>query len=153
MSEPNVVLTLRRKRDDIENAIAGYEKRLEAARRDLAHVAATIQLFEAAAGPEGVKPYQDVHRLFRRGEIATLCKAALAERGPLDTRELSHHVMSAKGFAPDNELRKTIAFKIVQALTMQAKRGGVVKGEKRGGVRVWIFNSHSYPSLSYSEKS
>lgn len=29
MSEPNVVLTLRRKRDDIENAIVGYEKRLE----------------------------------------------------------------------------------------------------------------------------
>lgn len=39
--------------------------------------------------------------------------------------------MAAKGFAPDDELRKTIAFKIVQALTMQAKRGGVVKGVKR----------------------
>jgi hypothetical protein len=137
MSEPNVILTLRRKRDDIENAIAAYEKRLEAARRDLAHVAATIQLFEAAADPEGVKPYQDVHRLFRRGEIASLCKAALAERGPLDTRELSHAVMEAKGFAPDNELRKTIAFKIVQALTMQAKRGTIRASGRRNGVRLW----------------
>ena len=137
MSEPNVVLTLRRKRDEIEGAMLAYEKRLEAARRDLAHVAATLQLFEAATDPEAVKPYQDVHRLFRRGEIVALCKSALAERGPLDTRELSHAVMAAKGFAPDNELRKTIAFKIVQALTMQAKRGGVVRGEKRGGVRVW----------------
>ncbi|MFL1875215.1 hypothetical protein ACIKT0_08375 [Hansschlegelia beijingensis] len=137
MSEPNVVLTLRRKRDEIEGAILAYEKRLEAARRDLAHVAATLQLFEAAADPEAVKPYQDVHRLFRRGEIVTLCKAALAERGPLDTRELSHAVMAAKGFAPDNELRKAVAFKIVQALTMQAKRGGVGRGEKRKGLRVW----------------
>lgn len=138
MSEPNVVHTLRRKRDDIQAAIRDYEKRLDAARRDLAHVAATIQLFEAAADPEGVKPYQDIHRLFRRGEMATLCKAALAAHGSLDTPELAQHVMDAKGFAQDHELRKTITFKIVQALTMQAKRGTITMlPEKRKGRRVW----------------
>ncbi|GLK80132.1 hypothetical protein [Methylopila turkensis] len=63
--------------------------------------------------------------------------AALAERGPLDTRELSHRVMAAKGFASDNDLRKTSAFKIVQALTMQVKRGGLLAGEKRKGAREW----------------
>ncbi|RXF67119.1 hypothetical protein [Hansschlegelia zhihuaiae] len=137
MSEPNVVHTLRRKRDDIEAAIVAYERRLSDARRDLQHVNATLQLFEAAASPEGVRVYQDIHRLFRRGEITALCRAALAERGPLDTRELAQAVMDAKGFADDRELRKAIAYKVVQALNMHAKRGTIGDAGYRKGVRVW----------------
>ena len=38
MSEPQIVNTLRSKRREIESAIAGYEKALEQARLDLAHV-------------------------------------------------------------------------------------------------------------------
>jgi hypothetical protein len=140
MSEPNVLLTLRRKRDEIEAAIIAYEKRLSEARRDLQHVNATIQLFEAAASPEGVRVYQDIHRLFRRGELVTICKAALAERGPMDTRELAQAVMDAKGFAEDRELRKAIAYKVVQALNMHAKRGTIVGDTYRKGVRVWRAN-------------
>lgn len=138
MTEANVVLTLRRKRAEIESVIVTYEKRLAEARRDLAHITATVQLFETAHSPEGVRVYQDIHRLFRRGEIAAICKATLADRGPLDTRELAQVVMNAKGFAADVELRKAITMKIVQALTMQAKRGTIVmRPEKRKGVRVW----------------
>lgn len=137
MSEPNVVHTLRRKRDDIESVIVTYERRLADARRDLQHVTATLQLFEAAASPEGVRVYQDIHRLFRRGELVALCKAALTERGPLDTRELSQAVMDAKGFADDAELRKAIAAKLIHALDKQAKRGGLACEGYRKGVRVW----------------
>ena len=144
MADPHVLSTLKRKRDEIESVIVTYEKRLAEARRDLAHVSATIQLFEAATAPSDVKVYQDVHRLFRRGEIVALCKEALAEHGPMDTRELSHHVMKAKGFRDDNELRKAIAYKIVQAMRMQWKRGQVESLEKRDGVRVWrlVFPEH-----------
>lgn len=137
MSEPNVVHTLRRKRDDIEAVIVTYERRLADARRDLQHVTATIQLFEAAASPEGVRVYQDIHRLFKRGEIVALCRAALADRGPLDTRELAQAVMDAKGFTADAELRKAIAYKVVQALGMHAKRGTIGDAGYRKGVRVW----------------
>lgn len=138
MSDPNVLKTLRRKRDDIENAIVTYEKRLAEARADLAHVNATIRLFEAAAAPADVRVYQDIHRLFRRGELVTLCKAALAEHGPLDTRELSTQVVRAKGFdEADKELRKAIAYKIVQALRMQLKRGTIGAEGKRNNVWVW----------------
>ncbi|MFC3694855.1 hypothetical protein [Chenggangzhangella methanolivorans] len=139
MSEPNVVLTLRRKRDEIETAIVTYTRRLEEARRDLQHVAATLQLFEAAAAPDGVRVYQDVHRLFRKGEMTGICKAALAERGPMDTRELAYAVMKAKGFAADEELRKAITYRIVQALRMQEKRGSVSGRGRRKGLRVWAF--------------
>ena len=61
----------------------------------------------------------------------------LAKHGPMDTRELSHHVMKVKGFAEDNELRKAIAYRIVQALRQQAKRRAIEMLPKRKGVRVW----------------
>lgn len=137
MSELNVVRTLRRKRDEIADTIAAYEKRLEAARRDPAHVNATLHLYEND-DPNASRSYHDINRLFRRGEIVTICKAALAEHDPLSTRELSHHVVAAKGFnEADNELRKAIAFRIVQALSIAAKRGKVADVGKRKGVRVW----------------
>ena len=137
MSDPNVLRTLRRKRDEIEQTIVTYQKRIDEARRDLAHVNATIQLFESNTPPGNVKVYQDVNRLFKRGEIVNLCKQAMAEKGPMDTRELSHHVMRAKGFKDDNELRKAIAFRIVQALRLQRKRGRIDSSGKRNGVRLW----------------
>jgi len=137
MADPQVLTTLRRKRAEIENAIVAYEKRLKEARRDLAHVNATIQLFDADTAPEGVKVYQDIHRLFKRGELTAICKAALAEQGPMDTRQLSHHVMAVKGFGDDNELRKAIAYRIVQALRMQARRGKIGDAGKRGNARIW----------------
>jgi hypothetical protein len=136
-----VLTTLRRKRDEIERMIVTYEKRLAGARRDLAHVTATIQLFEAATSPSDVKVYQDVHRLFRRGEIISLCKEALSKNGPMDTRQLSHYVMKAKGFKDDNELRKSIALRIVQAMRMQSKRGVVKRFGKKQGAIVWGVNT------------
>lgn len=137
MPDPQVLTTLRRKRDEIERMIVTYEKRLSEARRDLAHVSATIQLFEAATSPSDVKVYQDVHRLFQRGEIVALCKEALSKNGPMDTRQLSHYVMKAKGFKEDNELRKAIAYRIVNAMRMQANRGLVQRLGKKKGAVVW----------------
>lgn len=142
MAEPQVVTTLRRKRDEIEGLIETYERRLKDAKRDLEHVTATLALFETATASGDVKVYQSVHRLFRRGEMVTICKAALAEHGPLDTRELSRHVMRVKGFNEDDEeLRKAITYRIVQALRMQHKRGAIGDAGRRGTVRVWRYEA------------
>jgi hypothetical protein len=57
-------------------------------------------------------------------DFAWLWRADLAEeRGPLDARELAQTVMVAKGFADDAELWEALAYSIVQALRLQAKRG------------------------------
>ena len=137
MTEPQVVTTLRRKRDEIERAIAGYEKKLAKARRDLAHVNATLRLFKLGQ-PGEAPPYVDLHRLFRRGEMATIAKAALAAEGELDTRELALRVIQAKGMdEADAVLRRSVAFRLVQALTMQAKRGTIMRLGKRNGVLIW----------------
>lgn len=137
MPEIRTVTTLSAKRADLERAIVGYERALEQARADLAHVVATIALFERADPGEAPR-YVDIHRLFQRGEVGKICKAALAKEGPLDTRELAVRVLAAKGFdATDEVLRKAVAFKIVQALRMQHLRGTIGDGGKRKGVRVW----------------
>jgi len=138
MTEPNLIRTLERKRDAIERAIKNYEKQIEICRRDLAHVNATLVLFASPEGRTQFPVYMDTRRLFMPREVSTLCKAALAAEGPLDTRELALRVIRAKGLDDgDNLLRRSIAFRIVQALTMQAKRGMVAKLPKRKGVVMW----------------
>ncbi|MDP2296173.1 MAG: hypothetical protein Q8M24_12020 [Pseudolabrys sp.] len=138
MAQIQIITTLETKRDAIERTIAAYEARIEAAKRDLSHVNATLAMF---AGPEGRKQfpaYMDTGRLFKPREIATLAKAALAQEGPLDTRELAVRVIRAKGMDEgDRVLRASIAFRITQALNMQAKRGSVGTLPKRKGVRMW----------------
>ncbi|GFO83483.1 MAG: hypothetical protein A49_31100 [Methyloceanibacter sp.] len=138
MAESQTLVILRDKRDKIERAIAAYEKEIQQARRDLAHVNATIRMFEAPEGRTQFPVYVDTLRLFKRGELAELCKAALADEGPLTTPELALRVARAKGLDEDDKvLRQSIAYRIVQALRLQWKRGKIESPEKRGGVRVW----------------
>ena len=94
MGEPIVILALRKKRDRIEAAIAGYERKIKEAQADLAHVTASLRLFELSGDPSEFPAYIDLNRILRRGETTRLCIAALQAEGPLDTRELAHRVMA-----------------------------------------------------------
>ncbi len=78
-------------------------------------------------------------RLFRRGELFAICRAALEDAGqPLDTRELSKAVAIAKGLdEQDRVLRKALALAIVNVMARQAKRGVIDGAERRRGVRIW----------------
>ena len=126
MAESQTLVVLRNKRDEIERTIANYEKQLAKAKRDLSHVNATIQLFRTSEGRTQFPVYVDTHRLFRRGEIAELCKAALKEEGPLTTPDLALRVIRAKRLdAGDKVLRQSVAYRIVQALRLQWKRGKI----------------------------
>jgi hypothetical protein len=137
VADPQIVGTLRRKRDDIERVIAEYEKKIAAARCDLSHVNAMLAMFEAPEGRTQFPVYMDTLRLFKRGEIVAICKEAL-KNGPLDTRELALAVIDAKGMdGKDAVLRRSIAFRIVQAMNLQAKRRTVTALTKRKGVRMW----------------
>ena len=48
MAEPLIITMLRSKRDEIEGAVVAYEKCLNEARANLAHVTATLRTFEAS---------------------------------------------------------------------------------------------------------
>jgi len=138
MADPQILTTLRRKRDEIESAIASYEARIAAAKRDLTAVNATLHLFELNGEPQQFPLYVDIGRLWKRGEVVQVCRAALALEGPLDTRELALRVIRAKGLdQTDPEMRKAVAFRIVQALLIAKRRGTIASDGKRKGVRVW----------------
>lgn len=140
-ADPQVVTTLRRKRAEVEGFIAKLEKQIDTAKRDLSAINATIRIFEVNGEPSEFPAYVEIHRLFKRGEMTAICKAALAQEGPLDTRELALRVIRAKGLDEgDKALRQTIALRIVQALRLQAKRGIVTSLGKSRGVMVWSGN-------------
>jgi hypothetical protein len=141
MAESQTLVILRNKRDEIERAIANYEKQVAKAKRDLAHVNATIRMFEAPEGRTQFPVYVDTLRLFKRGEIVSICKRALAS-GPMTTRELAVYVVREKGLDEvDTVLRTSIAYRIVQAMRLQLKRGSINSPGKQRGVRVWTLPS------------
>lgn len=135
---PQVLNTLKSKADKIAAYIASLEQEIERARSALAHVNATIVLFEKPDANSVQPALMDVNRLFKRREVSTLCKEAL-QSGPMDTRELALWVIRNKGFDEnDRHLKKAVAFRIVQALRLQEKRGGPIKRlGKNANVILW----------------
>ena len=138
MAEIRTVTTLKAKRDDIARSIAAYEKKLAQARADLAHINAAIRIFELGdAEGRFVAPYVDIYRIFRRGEMAAIAKAALAD-GPKNTRELAAAVIKAKGLdAGDKVLGKAIAYRLIHALRLAARSGKIVAVGREKAARVW----------------
>jgi len=138
MRDPQVINTLRTKAENLQGYIAKLEADIEQARADLAHVLATLHLFEAPGAGEVFPMHYNLDRLFKRFEIGELCHKALAD-GPKDTRQLAEWIIEAKGFpAPDRHLRSAVAYRIVQALRMQEKRrGNIVRNGRSGNAIVW----------------
>ncbi|MFK4810699.1 hypothetical protein ACI3KW_10850 [Devosia sp. ZW T5_3] len=135
---PQVINTLRTKADRLAAHIVTLEAEIEAARRALANVNATIVLFEKPDATSAHPVLMDVNRLFKRREIGLLCAEAL-KAGPMDTRQLAAYVIAAKGFdSDDRHLRTAIAYRIVQALRLQEKRRSAIeRASKNANVITW----------------
>lgn len=143
---PQVINTLRAKADRLAAHIVTLEAEIDAARKALANVNATIVLFEAPDATSTHPVLMDVNRLFKRREISQLCAEAL-KAGPMDTRALALYVIRKKGFdESDRHLKKAVAYRIVQALRLQEKRRGPIQrvGKERGAV-VWATPDPTLP--------
>jgi hypothetical protein len=142
MAEIRTVTTLTHKRDEITRAIVNYENKIAQAKVDLAHINAAIRIFEIGDEPMGdagknVAPYVDIYRMFKRGEMVAICKAALA-KGPMNTRQLSAVLLSAKGLdASDKVLAKAISYRLIHALRIQARSGKLVGAGRDKAARIW----------------
>ncbi|MBS0274478.1 MAG: hypothetical protein JSR55_08760 [Proteobacteria bacterium] len=129
--------TLTKKRDEISAAIANYEKRLAQARADLAHVTATLTIFEGGGEPGSHRVYVDLLRVFRYGEIGALCVAELAN-GERTTRQLADMLLRHKGLDPkDRVLAKTLCLSVVHSMRGMTQRRKAILVTKRAGVCVW----------------
>jgi hypothetical protein len=137
MADSRTAETLRNKRAEIARTIDDYEARLAQARADLAHMDAAIAIFSTSDDGQPARPYVDVHRLFKRGELAAISRAALQD-GPRNTRELALAVMAAKGLdTGDKVLAKAVGYRLIHVLRLQARGGKIVGVGKHKAARVW----------------
>ena len=142
MAEIRTVTTLRHKRTEILGSIENYRKRLGQAEADLAAINAAITIFEASGDPKGFPAYVDIHHLFKRGEAVAICKQALRD-GPLDTRQLALAVIKAKGLdTRDKVLAKSVCWKLIHALRLQAKQGKMIARGRYKNARIWKLPPH-----------
>lgn len=140
MADPQVLTTLSAKREEIETYIARIEKQLTAARHDLAHVNATIRLFEINGEVSQFPVYVQMKKMFAKGELPKLCREAIeaSPEGQLDTRQLARHVMQAKGWdATDKVLAVSVSVRITHVLTAAERTGKFRRAGKRNGANVW----------------
>ncbi len=87
MADPQVLTTLRRKRDEIESVIVTYRAKIEEAERDLSAVAATIRLFELNGEPQQFPAYVEIGRtrfneILKRHPLPPAKSASTAPRSP-----------------------------------------------------------------------
>ncbi len=131
------------KRDEIIRSIESYEAKLDQARADLSHINAVIVLFEH--DPDQMLDYRSYSsraKLFRYGELAKLCRAAL-EAGEMTGSEIAAKIIEAKGMdGQDRVLLKTLSPQIAHTLNSLMQRKsircvGTRKLNKRKPVRVW----------------
>lgn len=140
MAVPQIVNTLRNKRNEIEAHIAELRRQIEKAERDLSSVTAVLALYEISPETQTRFPaYAHLNRLFTYGEMFKLCKRALEEaESPLNTREIALAVIRMKGWDEgDMQLRKAVAYRIIQSLGTAARQGRIADAGKVKNVRLW----------------
>jgi hypothetical protein len=138
MAEPHAISILTRKRDEIENLIASSQPKAEAAKRELLAVNQVLRLFEIDGEPQQFPVGVDLSRIWRRGEIVATAKLLLEAEGPLDAREITQRLVKTKGLdETDAVLCQSVGYRVVQALSIAAKRGKIESAGKRKCVRLW----------------
>jgi hypothetical protein len=137
MAEPHVIGALRNKRAELAGMLRQLEQQLAQQRANLAHVDATMRLFDPDIRPKDIRPKQPRARnaWFRPGECLRLIYDELREATqPLTTRELAEQIMQVKAIpAADNDRRERVQ-KTLLATLNRAKQT-IARVEIAGVVR------------------
>ena len=109
MAELHVMSALRNKRAELTGVLRQLEQQLVQQRTDLAHVDATMRLFDPDIRPNDIRPKQPRARnaWFRPGECLRLIYDELREATqPLTTRELAERIMRLKAISAADDQRR-----------------------------------------------
>ncbi len=135
LSNQYALHAIRERRAELAGEVRDLESRLRHLRESLAHVDATLRMFDPDADPSNIRakrPFKRV-KLFGAGKLNRMILGALrkAER-PLSTLEVVDAVVADMGFGPD--AAKGMKNRVRANLLYLAKvRGAVVKdGERQG---------------------
>ena len=138
MAEPRVMDALREKRSELNGVVSRLEQQLAQNRGSLAHLDATMRLFDPDLLSQDADPAPQRGRAswFRPGECRRLIYDVLRDGPqPLATRELAERVMAARGTpAADNRTRALVQ-KTVLASLSRAK--GMIERTEVDGVVSW----------------
>lgn len=116
MNEPSVVSSLREKRSELTEILDGLERQANARRSDLAHLDATIRLFDPKGIPVAAQParrrrYND---WFRPGECRRKIHDVLRDATePMTTREIVAKIMASKDISSDAARARELIHKTV----------------------------------------
>jgi hypothetical protein len=141
MAEPHVISALRSKRSELGGVVNQLEQRLEQHRADLAHLDATMRLFDPDIRPQEVRPKQQRVRSawFRPGECLRLIYDELRDAPqPATTRELAERVMRAKAMPTTDDRRRELIQKTILGSLNRAKE--TIARIETAGVVSWQLN-------------
>jgi len=129
MGETQVVSALRDKRSELAGRIEEAERDIARSRADLEHIDGALRIFAPGLTLESIgakRPRQGTGP-FRPGELSRLLMNILRRAGaPASTRDLYDAVMTAKGFALDDDESYAVIAKAVSASLGKLKRRGAV---------------------------
>jgi len=124
MTELHVIGALRNKRAELAGTLRQLEQQLVQQRANLAHLDATMRLFDPGIRPKDIRPRQQRVRnaSFRPGECLWLIYDELREATqPVTTRELAERIMRVKAMPVADNNRRELVQKTLLASLNRAK--------------------------------
>ena len=140
MAQSPVIYALVAKRSEIGGIISDLEERTRQARADLAHIDATLLLFDPDAIPQQIRdkrPAKGRSGLFANGEISRRGRAALRDAvEPISAESVVRQAITDKGLDPeDKPMRQAMIRSFLWALHRMQTAGTVQRLGKGLGAR------------------
>ena len=138
MSEPHVIGALRNKRAELAGVVMQLERQLSGQRADLAHLDATLRLFDPTIRLTEIRPRRRYVRntWFRHGECLRLIYDALREAGqPVTTRDLCNRIMRIKAISDAEARSRELVQRTLLGSLNRAK--DTIARTEVGGIVAW----------------
>lgn len=131
MGDTFVISGLIQKRAEIFGVVVDLEKRVRRARDELAHIDATILIFDPEANPAGIKAKRSSDRTgwFENGEKSRKVRDMLREASePLASAHIVRVVMAERGLdANDKRTRTKLTQSFLNVLSRMQAKGEIEK--------------------------
>ena len=138
MAEPHVIGALRNKRAELAGTLRQLEQQLAGHRANLAHLDATMRLFDPNIRPKDIRPTQQRkhNAWFRQGECPRLIYDELRETAqPVTTRELAERIMRIKAIPAADDHQRELVQKTLPGSLNRAKE--TIERVETAGVVSW----------------
>ena len=138
MGEPHVISSLSNKRAELAGIVSQLERQLGQQQANLAHLDATMRLFDPDIRPNTIRPKQQRARgaWFRPGECRRLIYDELRDAvQPMTTRELAERIMRVKAMPIADDRQRELVQKTILGSLNRAKE--TIARVETAGVVSW----------------